>query len=235
MHDPTDVGGNVISAQCMHARVCTCCKLQRMISCSFFGPREQFCVSHLQPAMRSAEKRVSSASMSALTAAMMILFECDMKRIVLESQTSMVAVCSVINCMQTRTCWAEQSSFLAEVCALFTVARKAYCKADAETGSFAVPEMPLVSEFWVAPVKPPAPVVNLLAKWSIEKQAMFFQRFAIATLFVQKLLESMPDGADELSDQLEKLAAHMADCMCFLAHAVGAARRHFWRELVCSL
>ena len=187
-----------------------------MISCSFFGPREQFCVSHLQPAMRSAEKRVSSASMSALTAAMMILFECDVKRIVLESQTSMVAVCSVINCMQTLTCWAEQSSFLAEVCALFTVARKAYCKANAETGSFAVPEMPLVSEFWVAPVKPPAPVVNLLAKWSIEKQAMFFQRFAIATLFVQKLLESMPDGADELSDQLEKLAAHMADCMCFL-------------------
>ena len=173
-------------------------------------------MSHLQPAMRSAEKRVSSASMSALTAAMMILFECDVKRIVLESQTSMVAVCSVINCMQTLTCWAEQSSFLAEVCALFTVARKAYCKANAETGSFAVPEMPLVSEFWVAPVKPPAPVVNLLAKWSIEKQAMFFQRFAIATLFVQKLLESMPDGADELSDQLEKLAAHMADCMCFL-------------------
>ena len=165
----------------------------------------------------SAENHVSRRSLSALTAAIMVCCQCDIKRILLENESSMVAVCSVIHCMQTLSTWAEQSRFLAEVSALFTVAREAFSTANAETGSFEVPEqMPLTSKFWVAPVKPPAPVANLLAKWSIERQAMVFHRFTIATLFVQKLLESTPDGADELSAQLEQLAVCMADYMCFL-------------------
>ena len=186
-----------------------------------FGPRDQLVVSHcLQLAMPAAAenlKKVCNRSFSALTAAMMICFECDIRRILLESETSLVAVLSVINCMQLMTCWSEQSRFLAEVYALFAVAKEAYDTANAESGSFEVPTaMPLVSKYWIAPVKPATPVVTILGKWSVERQALYFQRFTVATLFVQKLIETVPDGADELAEQLNQLAAFMADSMCLL-------------------
>ena len=76
--------------------------------------------------------------------------------------------------------------------------------------------MPLVSKYWIAPVKPATPVVTILGKWSVERQALYFQRFTVATLFVQKLIETVPDGADELAEQLNQLAAFMADSMCLL-------------------
>ena len=50
----------------------------------------------------------------------------------------------------------------------------------------------------------------------MERQALYFQRFTVATLFVQKLIETVPDGADELAEQLNQLAAFMADSMCLL-------------------
>ena len=93
-----------------------------------FGPRDQLVVSHcLQLAMPAAAenlKKVCNRSFSALTAAMMICFECDIRRILLESETSLVAVLSVINCMQLMTCWSEQSRFFAEVYAFCLQLRK---------------------------------------------------------------------------------------------------------------
>ena len=89
--------------------------------------------------------------------------------------------------------------------------------------------MPLVSKYWIAPVKPATPVVTILGKWSVERQALYFQRFTVATLFVQKLIETVPDGADELAEQLNQLAAFMADSMCLLHMGIAAT----WLFLHC--
>eukprot|EP00439_Symbiodinium_sp_Y106_P054992 s3234_g7.t1 len=188
------------------------------------------------PAAAENLKKVCNRSFSALTAAMMICFECDIRRILLESETSLVAVLSVINCMQLMTvincmqlmtCWSEQSRFLAEVYALFAVAKEAYDRIRQLRGSYS-------NAFGFQVLDCTCKASN---SCSVERQALYFQRFTVATLFVQKLIETVPDGADELAEQLNQLqklietvpdgadelaeqlnqlAAFMADSMCLL-------------------
>ena len=53
-------------------------------------------------------------------------------------------------------------------------------------------------------------------KASVRQQLRIPYPNTVATLFVQRLIETVPDGADELAEQLNQLAAFMADSMCLL-------------------